>query len=203
MSVLICGRKIRSGKYCYARVLSFLLWLPCAVWGSSVPKGITDGDLVFRTGDEAISAVIRTLDTSGFSHVGMLYFREGEPFIIHSTPAEHEGVKDGVVIDSLDFFISRSVNKTVSYYHINSGNKDRTQVIKRALAYLGTPFSVTGEEGIYCTALVAQVWKQSDVDIITGTKTIHLPGLKADVIFPENIINSENVRHILPSEAAG
>lgn len=196
MNILICGRRMMSGKFCCVKIIYLLLWLPCVTWGGPVPEGVTDGDLVFRTGDEAISAVIRTLDSSGFSHVGMLYFSDGEPFVIHSTPSEHEGIKDGVVIDSLDFYISRSVNKTVTYYHVKENNVDRKQIVERALAYAGTPFSVTGKDGVYCTELVVRVWKQSGVNIITGTKIINLPGLKTHIILPENVIRSDNVVHV-------
>ncbi|CAI2794098.1 Uncharacterized distant relative of cell wall-associated hydrolases [Serratia ficaria] len=196
MRVLICGRKKMNGKFCYASAFSLLIWLPCIVWGSPIPPGVTSGDLVFRTGDEAISAVVRTVDSSGFSHVGMLYLRNGEPFVIHSTPAEHEGTKDGVVMDSLDFYISRAINRTVSYYHVKSDKENRKQAVERALTYVGTPFSVVGGEGVYCTELVAQAWKEAGVKIISGTTEINLPGLREKIIFPENLIQSDNVVYI-------
>lgn len=49
------------------------------------PPGIQSGDLVFRDGGEAISDIVRSIDNSGFSHVGIVDITpEGQIYVIQA-----------------------------------------------------------------------------------------------------------------------
>ncbi|WP_337225081.1 hypothetical protein [Proteus terrae] len=48
------------------------LFLVSAFYALALPHDLKNGDLVFRDGDEVISEIIKQVDKSGFSHVGML-----------------------------------------------------------------------------------------------------------------------------------
>ncbi|WMY75931.1 YiiX/YebB-like N1pC/P60 family cysteine hydrolase [Buttiauxella selenatireducens] len=192
------ARKIKSGKLFWVKAISiFVIALPLCVWGSGLPAGVVSGDLIFRTGDEAISSIIRTMDSTGYSHVGMVYAVNGRVLVIHSTPSEHPGTQDGVVIDSLDFFISKAINRKVFYYQVEASIKKHELAVKKALSYTGTPFSVTTKEGIYCTKLVTKSWEAASVNISTGSKKINIPMFHSSVIMPENIIGSANVKPVV------
>ncbi|MDF7669965.1 YiiX/YebB-like N1pC/P60 family cysteine hydrolase [Orbaceae bacterium ESL0721] len=180
--------------------LSLLLWFPLNAWAITIPKEIVEGDLVFRTGDEPISAIIKSVDSSGFSHVGMIFFQDGEPFIIHATPAEHQERKDGVTVDTLDFFISHAIDQSVTYYHVDATADERKQAVAAALTYVGTPFSIDPDQGTYCTELVVNAWQNAGINITTGSKEIHIPGLKSQIIFPDNVIAADRVIYIGSSD---
>lgn len=183
-----------SGKLsCVNGLISFVIVLPFYVLGSGLPESVASGDLVFRTGDEAISSVIRTIDSTGYSHVGMVLIENRRVYVIHSTPSEHPGVQDGVVIDTLDFFISKSIDNKVVYYKIKADFNAHELAIRNALSYKGYPFSITTGKGIYCTELVTKSWSAANVNISTGSKRLDLPMFHSAVIMPENIIKSENV----------
>lgn len=86
------------------RVFNILvLFLVSAFYALALPYDLKNGDLVFRDGDEAISEIIKQVDRSGFSHVGMVWISDNGIQVIHSTPSEHMDRKDGVTIDNLAF----------------------------------------------------------------------------------------------------
>ena len=70
------------------------------------PPGIQSGDLIFRDGGEAISDIVRSIDNSGFSHVGIVDITPEGTYVIHATPQEHAGGISGVNRDPLDFFMN-------------------------------------------------------------------------------------------------
>jgi len=89
-----------------------------------LPHGAQSGDLIFRKGTEAMSDLVRSLDSDGeFSHVGLLIAandlsaellngatpstpHDTSWFVLHATPSEVEGRADSVVLDRLAFFTS-------------------------------------------------------------------------------------------------
>lgn len=155
---------------------------------------LKNGDLVFRDGDEVISDIIKQVDKSGFSHVGMLWISEQGIQVIHSTPSEHVNTKDGVTIDSLEFFISRAKPNSIRFYQIKSDDTARDKAVQQALKRVGENFSIYAGHGVYCTELVVDAWLNAGVSISTGTHQLNMPFISdRSFIFPDNLINSENV----------
>ncbi|ENS2153897.1 YiiX/YebB-like N1pC/P60 family cysteine hydrolase [Escherichia coli] len=155
----------------------------------ALPPSCQNGDLVFREGDEAISAVIRTIDNSGFSHVGMFYTYNGKQLIIHATPGENN-TPGGVITEPLKTFVENARNGNVSCYKVNATAIQRHQAISHALNRLGEPFSVQPGKGFYCTELVWYAWKYAGIDISPEKTTITLPFLSGNMILPQNILSS-------------
>ncbi|WP_347877531.1 YiiX/YebB-like N1pC/P60 family cysteine hydrolase [Proteus sp. G2669] len=171
-----------------------ILFLASAFYALALPLDLKNGDLVFREGDEAISEIIKQVDRSGFSHVGMVWISDNGIKVIHSTPSEHIGIKDGVTIDNIDFFISRAKPNTVRFYQVKGSEEARNNAVKIVLKRVGENFSIYSKQGVYCTELVADAWLKAGVSISTGTQTLDMPFISdIPLIFPENLINSENV----------
>ncbi|CRL60030.1 YiiX/YebB-like N1pC/P60 family cysteine hydrolase [Proteus vulgaris] len=170
------------------------LFLAGAFYALALPLDLKNGDLVFREGDEAISEIIKQVDRSGFSHVGMVWISDNGIKVIHSTPSEHMDIKDGVTIDNIDFFISRAKANTVQFYQVKGSEEARSNAVKIALNRVGENFSIYPKQGVYCTELVADAWLKAGVSISTGTQILDMPFISdIPLIFPENLINSENV----------
>lgn len=175
-------------------ILTCILFIVSASFALALPLDIKNGDLVFRDGDEVISDIIKQVDSSGFSHVGMIWISEKGIQVIHSTPSEHADIKDGVTIDPLDFFISRAKPNTVRFYRINSSDEARNIAVKSALERVGENFSIYQGKGVYCTELVVEAWLKAGVTINHGTRKLDMPIFSGrDFIFPANLISSENV----------
>ncbi|WP_066746116.1 YiiX/YebB-like N1pC/P60 family cysteine hydrolase [Proteus myxofaciens] len=176
-------------------ILTCILFIVGASFALALPLDIKNGDLVFRDGDEIISDIIKQVDNSGFSHVGMIWISEEKGIqVIHSTPSEHADIKDGVTVDSLDFFISRAKPNTVRFYRINSSDEARKIAVKSALDRVGENFSIYQGQGVYCTELVVEAWSKAGVTINRGTRKLEMPIFsEREFIFPANLISSENV----------
>ena len=174
--------------------LALTLYLASTLTVLALPHQLKSGDLVFRDGDEVISDIIKQVDNSGFSHVGMLWITEQGIQVVHSTASEHADSKDGVTIDSLDFFISRAKPNSVRFYQVRGSEQARQQALEAVLNRVGENFSIQQDKGVYCTELVADAWLKAGVSISTGTRTLHMPFIsERALIFPDNIIHSENV----------
>ncbi|WP_241576022.1 YiiX/YebB-like N1pC/P60 family cysteine hydrolase [Rosenbergiella collisarenosi] len=188
-----------SGRSVY-RGCALILGLPLLCWGNRVPPLVESGDLVFRTGDEAISSVITSMDSSGFSHVGMLYRDHQQYYVIHATPAEHPGARDEVVVDTLEFFKGRAKYHRVAYYHVSAPELAHRAAVNAALAQRGRPFSVLDARGIYCTELVDQAWAAAGYPLTQGRKTLHLPGATVELILPQHLIASPRLKNIAATQ---
>ncbi|WP_311752034.1 YiiX/YebB-like N1pC/P60 family cysteine hydrolase [Proteus columbae] len=170
------------------------LFLAGAFYALALPHDLKNGDLVFRDGDEVISEIIKQVDKSGFSHVGMLWISDYGVQVIHSTPSEHSNIKDGVTVDSLEFFISRAKPNSVRFYQVKGSEEARNVAVQTALERVGEKFSIYPGQGVYCTELVAAAWLKAGVSISTGSRKLDMPFISDNpLIFPENLINSENI----------
>jgi len=147
-----------------------------------IPHGAQSGDLIFRKGTEAVSDLVRSLDSDGeFSHVGILiaaselsaeFFDDTSRlhntswFVLHATPSEVEGRADAVVLDSLAFFLSPTLSRGHAVYRVaNADAGQRRVAVTAALAQLGQPFSLTDESGTYCTELPYTAWLNAGVGL--------------------------------------
>ncbi|MBI6509839.1 MULTISPECIES: YiiX/YebB-like N1pC/P60 family cysteine hydrolase [Proteus] len=184
------------------RVFNILvLFLVSAFYALALPHDLKNGDLVFRDGDEAISEIIKQVDRSGFSHVGMVWISDNGIQVIHSTPSEHMDRKDGVTIDNLAFFIRRAKPNSVRFYQVKGSEEARNNAVQIALSRVGENFSIYPKQGVYCTELVADAWLKAGVSISTGTQKLDMPFISdISLILPENLINSENVFIYLEKE---
>jgi len=106
-----------------------------------IPHGAQSGDLIFRKGTEAVSDLVRSLDSDGeFSHVGILIAANevapellaagdfplgSEWLVLHATPSELESRSDSVVLDSLSFFTSPKRSTGHAVYRV--ANADPAQ----------------------------------------------------------------------------
>ena len=160
------------------------------------PPGIQSGDLVFRDGGEAISDIVRSIDNSGFSHVGVVDITPEGTYVIHATPQEHPGGISGVNRDPLDFFIEHAKDGQVAWYAVQADSENHRRARDNALAQLGTPFSINPQDGLYCTQLAADTWQSAGVTIITGKTRLSLPLAEEPLILPENITRSPQLRRI-------
>lgn len=136
-----------------------LLSLACAaqVWAYT-PK---EGDLLFQTSRSAQSVAIQKATHSPFSHVGVVLFRKGRPFVFEAvgpvkfTPLArwlHRGIKG--------HYVARRMRKPLSPAAIAT-------LHRAAARYAGKPYDFTFEwsdKRMYCSELV---WKMYRADHIT------------------------------------
>lgn len=177
-------------------LLPALLVVVLPLYAAVPPPGIQSGDLIFRDGGEAISEVVRSIDNSGFSHVGVVDITPEGTYVIHATPQEHPGGISGVNRDRLDFFIQHARDGQVAWYAVQADSETHRHARDNALARLGTPFSINPQDGLYCTQLAAEAWQATGITIINGKTRLSLPLAEEPLILPENITRSPLLHRI-------
>lgn len=181
---------------CAGLLLPALLTAALPLCAAVPPPGIQSGDLIFRDGGEAISDIVRSIDSSGFSHVGVVDITPEGTYVIHATPQEHPGGISGVNRDPLDFFIQHAKDGQVAWYAVQADSENHRRARDNALARLGTPFSINLQDGVYCTQLAADAWQATGITIINGKTRLSLPLAEEPLILPENITRSPQLRRI-------
>lgn len=160
-------------------------------------QSIKSGDLIFREGTELVSGAVLTVDNGGYSHVGTLYQKDNKWSVIHATPSEHKGIDDSVVIDSIDFYLSKQRAKRYAIYRVISANEEQEQkVIEYLNSQLGKPFDIRGINGTYCTLLILNAWHIAGIDLQVQYSTIDLPFIKGRYLLPKDLRESKNLKKI-------
>lgn len=172
-------------------------------YGAALPETAQPGDLVFREGTEPVSDAVMAVDGGPFSHVGMLVGQPGAWQVVHATPSEVPGRPDGVVLDTLDFFVDAKRAKRYAIYRVNAEAAHRTRAVQAAQKMLGTPFRVADPMGTYCTVLVWDAWRKAGIDLDVSFTRLNLPLLNGEYLLPSALMASKRLQWLtLPPDGA-
>ncbi len=162
---------------------------------------IKNGDLIFRQGLAFVSHLVMISDPkSDYSHVGMLFYEEGEWRVVHATPSEREENPDGVVIDTLDFFLHPDRSNEFAIYRIAASSDEQMSAVHHAKAQVGTPFHYQKERGTYCTLLLTEAWESAkNMELNLSQTHLNLPLLKGDYLFPSDLLSNPQLEEIYRS----
>ncbi len=141
------------------KYLCFLLalLLVCCESARSDPA-VQEGDLIFQESSSSQSAAIQKATRSRYSHMGIIFFRDGKPFVFEAartvqfTPLT-EWVKRGV----REHFILKRLKQKL----------ERSQVEQLKAAsqeFLNRPYDLLfgwSDEKIYCSELVWKIYKRA------------------------------------------
>lgn len=116
-----------------------------------------DGDLVFRFGTGFWSPYFRdaSLMDKRFSHTGVIVFRYGRPWVVHSDAHSLTGVGK-VRMERLETFLAEAYD--YAFFRLDVPWHTRSEIAAVAVSYLGRPFdpSFDAEDtsSLYCSELV-------------------------------------------------
>ncbi|WP_353857161.1 YiiX/YebB-like N1pC/P60 family cysteine hydrolase [Pseudomonas chlororaphis] len=167
-----------------------------AVGAPSLPPNAMAGDLIFREGTEVVSAAVMAVDHGAFTHVGILVGSSGNWQVLHATPSEVQGRPDGVVLDTLDFFLDTSRSKQYGIFHVEASKQQRADSLRAARKMLGRPFRIADPAGTYCTELVWDAWRSAGVDLQVQFTHIELPMLPGSYLLPSALLASPKIHHV-------
>lgn len=111
------------------------------------------GDIIFHTSKSAQSIVIQKATHSPYSHMGMIVYKNGKPWVLEAIQP--------VKYTPLDAWTKRGVNQhyVVKRYHQNLNNEQQMKLAKSAEKHLGKNYDLYfgwGNDAIYCSEIV---WK--------------------------------------------
>jgi len=160
-----------------------------------LPTNTKAGDLIFRKGTETVSIAVLALDNSGFSHVGMLIGDKNNWQVIHATPSEVKGRKDGVVIDDLDFFLDTKRSEQFAIYQIQANEQTRMQAIDIIQKQQHKSFSMKDDNfGTYCTALIWRAYLNAGFNLQVNFTHLNIPFMSGDYLLLEELIASKHLK---------
>ncbi len=117
-----------------------------------------DGDIVFQASRSSQSLAIQTATSSPYSHVGIVLFRKGKPYVLEAVQP--------VRFTPLNAWLDHGEN---GHYVVKRMKQPLTRAVifqfhRHAKDYLGKPYDLTFEwsdDRIYCSELVWKLYKQA------------------------------------------
>lgn len=134
------------------------LSLMLAAWSACARPALLDGDIIFHTSRSAQSAAIQRATHSPYSHVGVIFFRDGKPFVFEAIAT--------VRYTPLDAWIARGEGGRYVVRRLETG-LEPVQIAKlRAAArkFEGRPYDLYFEwsdDRIYCSELVWKLYERA------------------------------------------
>ncbi len=169
---------------------------------------LLEGDLIFRKGRSLVSTVVLMNDrASAYSHVGIVSFKNGNPFIVHAVPGEpDESGEEKVKCDTPVDFLNEEKASLFAIYRLAEDEKHKAKVAAHeAMNYYEKGLSFDkgldfrSDDKLYCTELVWKAYLKAGINL-TGNK-FHVLSLKliADsIILPGQFIESEFLTQVYP-----
>lgn len=117
-----------------------------------------DGDIIFHTSQSNQSLAIQKATHSKYSHMGIIFFKEGKPYVFEATKT--------VRYTPIDVWIARGVNKHYVIKRLNNkaqvlDNSSIQKLLEQADKLQGKPYDLTFEwsdQRIYCSELVWKIY---------------------------------------------
>lgn len=134
-----------------------LLFLSFLFSVSSFAASYQDGDIIFHESQGMQSKAIQEATGSRWTHVGMLFYRNGQWQVAEAVQP--------VQFTSLSSFVSRGKNKAYRIYRVPGLTKEqRIDLRTQVNAYVGADYDVFFEwtdDLIYCSELVYKAYKKA------------------------------------------
>jgi uncharacterized protein YycO len=133
-------------------------WLLLAASASWAAPALRDGDIIFHTSRSAQSAAIQRATHSPYSHVGIVFLRDGKPFVFEAIAT--------VRYTPLDAWIARGDGGRYVVRRLKTALTPAQAAKLRASArqFEGKPYDLYFEwsdERIYCSELVWKMYEQA------------------------------------------
>lgn len=169
----------------------------------SLPRAETleDGDLVFRRGRDAVSALVLAHGEGRFSHVGMVLRTATGIRVIHAVPPEgtHPG---GVVDEPLEQFAAPALTAEIAVFRLPNLGEDEHQRLRTYLRQReGAPFDaglrMSEDESLYCTELVLRALDAAGVPVPDDLPGVWAPLLAEPAIPPEALLKLPGLQAVI------
>ena len=126
-----------------------------------ISKELQDGDIIFQTSKSSQSKAIQLATNSKYSHMGLIYILEGDPYV-------YEAVEP-VKLTKLDKWIKRGENAEYVVKRLKDSEKLLTKESLKKMKEFGEKFKGKNydlffewtDEKIYCSELVWKIYKET------------------------------------------
>lgn len=160
-----------------------------------------EGDLVFRKGIGAKSQAVLLVDSSGiYSHAGIVVLQDSNFRIVHITPGEQEkGEKnDKIKMESANVFWRRDRAVHGAVYRLKENilakkaAGEALRLLRKGILF-DHEYQLNDTTTMYCTEFVWYVYKQADIDVSSGKRSIlSVPLYSGMCILPSDIYTNDS-----------
>ena len=162
---------------------------------------LRNGDLIFREGKSAESALVKAIDSNSFSHVGLLFKTKNGWNVVHAVPGESDNNVDIVKSEPLGVFLQpdRCAKAKVVRSHCDASVAEKA--VQYALHKRNFPFDdnfdMADTTKFYCTELVWHAYLSAGVDISEGRRhNIKVLGFRKMCLLPSDIMMENTIKSI-------
>ncbi len=139
----------------------FIFALSAQAWGNSITANVRDGDIIFHTSTSSQSAAIQRATGSQYSHLGIIFFQKGEPYV-------YEAIKT-VQYTPLKKWIARGEGTHYVVRRLKDADRLLTGTAIKKLRHearrlQGKPYDLAFEwsdDRIYCSELVWKIYDRA------------------------------------------
>ncbi len=119
---------------------------------------LRDGDIIFHTSRSAQSVAIQRATHSPYSHVGVIIFREGKPYVFEAiSTVQYTSLSKWTARGEGGRFVVKRLKRALT-------ETDKSKLRTAARAYEGKPYDLYFEwsdQRIYCSELVWKVYHRA------------------------------------------
>ena len=155
--------------------------------------------MIFRRGISIESQIVLMSDGEcEYSHVGMIYFLDGKPFVIHSVPGESNGDDEYIKLESLEDFLADDKASKFAIYRMRISSEDEPHKAS-VYAYncylkkycFDNNYDLQSNSKLYCTELIWKAYKHVGIDLVENRiRSINFLMINKKMIMPGSLIQS-------------
>lgn len=141
------------------RIVIFV-FLTLTACQSSQTAQLRDGDIIFQTSRSRQSLAIQTATHSKYSHMGIIFFRDGAPYVFEAISAvQFTLLKDWIARGEGGHYVVKRLRNADQLITPEAVTKLR----QAAAAFQGAPYDLTFEwsdNRMYCSELVWKIYRR-------------------------------------------
>ncbi|SET64871.1 YiiX family permuted papain-like enzyme [Thorsellia anophelis] len=132
------------------------------VYAKYIPE---EGDIIFHTSNSNLSAAIQAVTHSPYSHMGIVLFKEGQPYVFEAVnPVKYTPLDKWIKRGNKGKYVVKRLNTPLT-------TLDKKQLNDAAQTYIGKPYDIRFEwsdQKIYCSELVWKMYHDAlDIKLAT------------------------------------
>jgi hypothetical protein len=164
---------------------------------SSVLK---NGDLILRCGKSTESYLVHLADnTSQFTHIGIIAFENGNPYVIHAVPHKNKNLKK----ESFSDFLNPKNASSYAIYRSYYNTETLTKVVNEAQNFYFKKYTFDNEYDLktdtklYCTELILKAFNNAGIYLKLSAKEFDYVIGKRKIIFPSEFTKKAEFNRII------
>ena len=165
---------------------------------------LQSGDLIFRKGRSLESHIVLTSDNKcKFSHVGIIYFENTIPFVIHAVPGENKHGKDYIRKETVSDYLAPDKASKYSVYRSDLGQAINEHAAMIAYYFyekkylFDNKYDLVTSDKLYCTELIQKAFQQASNQALNiNTTRVNILFGAMELIMPGNIIENPHFQNI-------